>query len=525
MNAENNELPKGWTNARLLDIAPPGGTRNPQANGESQFFYVDIDAVDNTTQKIVVPKRLPAAKAPSRARMAIQADDVIFSLVRPYLKNIAVVPRELDGQVASTAYCVMRPALGVVSSFVFYALLRESFINSVITYGNSPPSAHDDEFLAMSIPLAPTNEQHRIVATIEEQFTRLDAGVVALRRAQTKLKRYRATVLKAAVEGKLTGAWRAEHPETEPASILLERILKEHRVNWEADLKAKGKDPAKVKYIEPAKPDTENLPELPERWCWATVEQVGDVQLGRQRAPQHHTGPYMRPYLRVANVFEDRIDTSDILTMNFTPEEYEIYCLKFGDILLNEGQSLELIGRPAMYRDEVPGACFQNTLVRFRAYPSLIANYALILFRAYLRSQRFQRIGKHTTNIAHLGAGRFAVLEFPLPPAFEQEQIVAEVEQRLSVVTQLEAIVQANLKRAERLRQSILKEAFAGRLVPQDPDDEPASVLLERIRKERDRRKKETASNGRYVHVPDEPVQKIHVEETQQAGLWESVGG
>jgi len=111
-----------------------------------------------------------------------------------------------------------------------------------------------------------------------------------------------------------------------------------------------------------------------------------------------------------------------------------------------------------------------------------------------------------------------------LPPLAEQEQVIAEVEQRLSVICQLETIVEANLKRAERLRQSILKEAFAGRLVLQDPDDEPASELLENIRKERQGRKKGIVENGRYTKVSGEPV-KIDVEGTRQVELWESVGG
>src|SRR5206468_2460966 len=127
------------------------------------------------------------------------------------------------------------------------------------------------------VKVAPLPEQHRIVAAIEQQFTRLEASVAALQRARTKLKRYRAAVLKAAVEGKLTEAWRAEHPTTEPASVLLERILQERRAKWEADLRAKGKDPAKVKYVEPAGPDVEGLPELPEGWCWATPKQLAST--------------------------------------------------------------------------------------------------------------------------------------------------------------------------------------------------------------------------------------------------------
>jgi type I restriction enzyme S subunit len=294
----------------------------------------------------------------------------------------------------------------------FYLYLLSFLKLGQLDKSTAVPGLSRNDYNAVVVKIVPLAEQQRIESAIEQQFTRLDAGVAALRKAQTKLKRYRAAVLKDAVEGKLTEAWRAEHPTTEPASMLLERILKERRAKWETDLRAKSKDPTKVKYVEPAKPDVEGMPDLPEGWCWATVEQVGDVQLGRQRAPQYHTGPYMRPYLRVANVFEDQIDISDILTVNFTPEEYEIYHLKFGDILLNEGQSLELIGRPAIYRDEVPGACFQNTLIRFRAYPGLLTEYALTLFRVYLHNQRFQCIGKHTTNIAHLGAGGLQVLNF-----------------------------------------------------------------------------------------------------------------
>ncbi|MBX5458156.1 MAG: restriction endonuclease subunit S, partial [Thermogemmatispora sp.] len=350
------------------------------------------------------------------------------------------------------------------------------------------------------VPLPPLAEQRRIVAAIERHLTRLDAVVETLRRDRVKLKNARAALLRDAVEGKLTERWRATHPVAEDGEALLRRILAERRARWEAGqlerMRARGQEPRddrwKQSYREPAGPDTSTLPPLPPGWCWATVEQVGDVQLGRQRSPKHHTGPYMRPYLRVANVFEDKIDTSDVMMMNFDPSEFEVYHLRYGDILLNEGQSLELLGRAAIYRGEVPGACFQNTLLRFRTWDGgLLPEYALLVFRAYMYSKRFQKIGKHTTNIAHLGAGRFAALEFPLPPLEEQRQIVAEVERRLTIIQQVEEAIERSLKRAERLRQSILKRAFSGQLVPQDPRDEPASQLLERIQAERARRQHE----------------------------------
>jgi len=196
--------------------------------------------------------------------------------------------------------------------------------------------------------------------------------------------------------------------------------------------------------------------------------------------------PEIVSYLRAANVPDGIIDYSDVLMMNFSPNEFEKYELKPFDILLNEGQSLELVGRAAMYRGEAPGTCFQKTLIRFRAARGVIPTFALIVFRGYMHGGVFRRVSRWTTSMAHLTAERFLVLEFPLPPLAEQERIVAEVERRLSVIEKAEAAVEANLKRAERMRQAILKRSFEGKLVPQDPSDEPASVLLERIRAERE---------------------------------------
>ena len=401
----------------------------------------------------------------------------------------------------------------------------EHYLNSIslaqYTTGTAQPKLTQRNMNRIPIPVAPLAEQKRIVAEIETQFTRLDQATAALERLQKQLQRYRASVLKHACEGELV----AQDPTDEPAEVLLDRILAERQARWEADawqkeivkaqkkaakatrkaaglsVKAKdipdaewealgenvyGKylpnnDKWKEKYQEPERPDPADLPELPAGWVWAKVQVVGDVQLGRQRSPKHHTGEHMRPYLRVANVFEDRIDTRDVMEMNFTPEEFKTYQLKYNDILLNEGQSLELVGRPAIFRDEVSECCFQNTLVRFRCKDALLPKYALHVFLSYLHSGRFQQIAQWTTSIAHLGAGRFSELEFPLPPFAEQERIIEEVERRLSLISSAQETTKMNLKRAQRLRQAILKRAFSGQLVPQDPNDEPAAELLKRI--------------------------------------------
>lgn len=150
------------------------------------------------------------------------------------------------------------------------------------------------------------------------------------------------------------------------------------------------------------------------------------------------------------------------MEMDFPPADFEKYKLSHGDLLLNEGQSPELLGRPAIYRGELPGACFTNTLIRYRPFDGLLVEYALLLSRHYMHAGRFVDEGTITTNIAHLSAGRLAAVEVPRPPLAEQHRIVAEVDRLLSIAREAEAEVDANLKRAQGLRQAVLAEAFAG---------------------------------------------------------------
>jgi Type I restriction modification DNA specificity domain len=167
--------------------------------------------------------------------------------------------------------------------------------------------------------------------------------------------------------------------------------------------------------------------------------------------------------------------------MNFEPKEVATYVLKFGDILLNEGQSPELVGRPAMYRDEVPGACFQNTLIRFRVGPSVDPDYALLIFRHFLHAGVFRQIARWSTNIAHLGLDRFRALPFPLPPLEEQKRIADEARRRLDAARAQADAIHTSLTRLPEMERELLAAAVAGELTPQDPAEEPASALLERL--------------------------------------------
>ncbi len=354
--------------------------------------------------------------------------------------------------------------------------------------------------LDQSVPvlLPPFEEQNRIVARIKELQAHSRRAREALESVPDLLEQLRQSILAAAFRGDLTKKWRDQHPDAEPASELLKRIRTERRQRWEASelkrLKAKGLTGNQLdaeftkrrkQYQEPAPVNATDLPELPGGWCWTRICDVGNIQLGRQRAPRYHTGKYMRPYLRVQNVFEDRLDLSDIMEMDFPPDDYERYHLKPGDILLNEGQSLELVGRPAMYHGEIPGACFTNTLLRFTPAPQIESEYPLLLFIYYLHSGRFRQDATISTNIAHLGAARFAQIEFPLPPKEEQELLVKLVRGAIDWIQRFFGEQLAVAERLKGLDQSILSKAFRGELVPQVSNDEPASVLLERIGQEK----------------------------------------
>jgi type I restriction enzyme S subunit len=191
------------------------------------------------------------------------------------------------------------------------------------------------------------------------------------------------------------------------------------------------------------------------------VEEAGRVQLGRQRAPKYQTGKHTRPYVRVANVFEDRIDISDLLSMDFDDRDFKQYKLEYGDILLNEGQSTELVGRPAMWRNEVPDCCFQNTLVRFQAdRTKVLPDYALALFLVYFRSGEFAKVSSKTSNVAHLGAGRLAKMPFVLPPLPLQNEFAA----RVAEIRAMEAQQAASRQRLDDLFNSMLHRAFQGKL-------------------------------------------------------------
>lgn len=366
-------------------------------------------------------------------------------------------------------------------------------------------------------PLPPFAEQGRIVCKLDELLSDLDAGVAALERARSNLKKYRAAVLKAAVTGDLTDEWRAAHPDSEQAASLLDRIMTERRQKWEADQQAKfiasGKVPPKGwqdKYSAPPTPEVGTLSPLPPSWKWAAALQICErVESGSTPSADKMTADAGEvPFIKVYNLTADgRLNFSYKPT--FVSKETHLGQLARsrvlpGDVLMNiVGPPL---GKVSLVPDDYAEWNMNQAVVLFRPLPGLLNRYLLLCLLSEEVLGWITRQAKATAGQFNISVSMSRELPIPMPPAAEQEVIVAEAERQLSAIVATENYITASLKRAGRLRQSILKEAFAGRLVPQDPTDEPASVLLQRIKAARAAAPGTTGRRKRTARVRTSPA-------------------
>lgn len=498
-----SSLPPTWTIALIRDVVDnvragfSSGERSNMTDGIPHLRPMNIDRRGRITLDQL-------EYVPQVSDLRVVRGDVLFNNTNSPELVGKTAPIDLDGEWGFSNHMTrLRPSDGISYRFLahqLHYLWQEGYFRLRCTqHVNQASIAARTLTQTVPVAVAPSTQQLQVAAELDRYTSQLDAAKAALDSALRRVEEYGHRVLRRAAAGQLVSTQsklaRAAGQQYETGAQLLERLNEESRERLEAKdqlpLESLGLPPTEgwKKRYRPFLPvDPTKLPPLPDGWVWARVSEVGEVTLGRQRAPKYHYGPHMRPYLRVANVFEDRIDSSDIHEMNFSPEEYVKYKLNWGDILLNEGQSPDLVGRSAMYRDEVPGACFQNTLIRFRAYPGVSPSFALIVFRDYLHSSRFRREAQWSTNIAHLGEKRFANMEFPLPPLAEQERIAAEARTRLESASELTEVIRGIRDRIDRVRFIAYRRAFTGELSDRHSivDEPSATALMDQIRRYRE---------------------------------------
>ena len=290
------DLPAGWVSATLGEVATIVGGGTPKTSEPDNFeggeipwiTPADLSGYGNKSISCGARNITEKGLNSSSARL-LPAGAVLLSTRAP-IGYAAIASQPVATNQGFKSFIL---ANGLDNSFVYHYLLSAREMLQSLGGGTTFKELSGAAAATIPIPLPPLGEQRRIVAAVETQFARLDAAVAALRRAQANLRRYRASVLKDACEGRLVPAEaelaRSDGRDYEPAAVLLERVLAQRRARWQSQEKRRGK------YREPAAPDASALPQLPEGWAWASLEAISEVRLGRQRSPKRATGPNMRP--------------------------------------------------------------------------------------------------------------------------------------------------------------------------------------------------------------------------------------
>ncbi|MDW8844576.1 restriction endonuclease subunit S [Erwinia sp. MMLR14_017] len=485
------ELPVGWEWVRISEIGHDWGQKTP----DRQFTYIDVGSINKKLGIINEPEIVQANDAPSRARKIVKKGTVVYSTVRPYLLNIAMIAKEFDPEpVASTAFAIIHPFRGVFSKYIYYYLRSSTFITYVegCQTGIAYPAINDKQFFTGLIAIPPSNEQDLIVNKVgelmalcdqleQQSLTSLEAHsqlVETLLATLTNSKNadelaenwarmseqfdtfftteasidaLKQTILQLAVMGKLV----PQDPNDEPVSELLKRIEQE-----KAQLVKEGK----IKKQKPLPPvsDEEKPFELPEGWEWCRFEDIVDIQSGITKG-RNLVGRELIsvPYLRVANVQRGHLDLSEIKTIDIPADEKDKYQVKTNDLLITEGGDWDTVGRTAVWTESSFYMANQNHV--FKARPimnELNVKWIEIFMNSSVSRKYFAGASKQTTNLASINKTQLRGCFIALPPISESSRILAQYMSLLNVCdglkSQLQSAQQTQLHLADALTDAAL---------------------------------------------------------------------
>lgn len=513
-NGEVRELPKGWAlttvkeTIKIIDYrgrTPPYSEHGiPHLRSSNirnrKIVWENLRYVSEETYQAYMTRGLP------------QKGDVLFTTEAP-LGEVALAPEQRFS--LAQRMMILRPNKDLLlSKFLLYQIENEEFQRNLSKSGTGTTvtGVSSRNFQPTPIILAPINEQKRIVEKIEELFSELDQGIESLKTAQKQLKVYRQAVLKWAFEGKLTEEWRKQHSSTLKTGEALLAQIKAERENhyqqqlaeWEEKVREwkaigqVGKKPSK-----PQKPkglpllgekEIVDIPKLPEEWKWTQLgELLDNIEAGKSFRCEER--PPKNDEIGVAKVSAVTWGTYDELESKTCLEEDKIeknFLIESGDFLFSRANTIELVGACVIAQQVSLRVMLSDKTLRFKFSEETNQKFILYFLRSRYGRNEIERLATgNQESMRNIGQERILRIRTPFPSSTEQEQIVQEIESRLSICDQLEQTIAENLQKAEALRQSILKQAFEGKLVPQDPNDEPADRLLERIKQEKEKPKPE----------------------------------
>lgn len=490
MSQGNGTMPAGWVVTELGDIAelimgqsPPGSSTNTRGEGVPLIGGAS-DVIDGmgpvTSRHTTSPTKLS------------KPEDIILCIR-------ATIGRPVF---AGDEFCLGRGVAGIRAHGVDptwlleYLRASEPRLTECGT-GTTFKTVARADIASLDVALPPLAEQGRIVARVQKLRARTRRAREALEGVPALLEKFRQSVLASAFRGDLTADWRESHPDVEPAWVLLERIRAERRRQWEEmeleKMRAKGKEPKddrwKQKYKEPEPLDTRGLPELPEGWAWASVEQLssavdtvcyGVVQPGKEI-------PDGVPLVRVCDIDSGQVAASGFRTISADIDrQYERSRLRGNEVLLTV---VGTIGRVAVVPESLSGTNIARAVARIVPVASIPSEWVAFALQSPWHQQWLTREAREVARMT-LNIGTLTQTAIPVAPFSEIKailELLPAMLQRAAAIERGAASIQPNLEKQE---QAILAKALRGELIPQDPNDEPASVLLKRIREERDKNQK-----------------------------------
>lgn len=477
-------LPEGWVEARLGDLGAwgSGGTpsrHNPNfySGGEIPWMkigdlndglvieseeHITKEGLSNSAARLVQPGALLVALYGSIGKLGVNA---VECATNQAIAHFIPAPSTVD------------------RDFAFWAILKHRDDLVSLGQGGTQQNISQKIIKDFAIPLPPLNEQRRIVARLQELTTRTKAARAALEAIPPLLDRFRQSVLAAAFRGDLTADWRAKNPDVEPASELLKRIRVERRRRWEEAGLEKARS-SRYRSPEPPSPILD-LPNLPTAWVWATLDELMiSMRNGVSTKPDRDSGV---PVLRISALRPLSLDMSDV---RYLDKAFDVgpFTLVPGDILFTRyNGNAELVGSCAVVSEDPGPLTYPDKLIRVRVVADLIIPECIaIMATSGITRRLIREHSKSAAGQVGISGSDLRSIPIPVPPKEEQQAIVSKVTGIMQAAGRYEVEREQAALTLTTLHQSLLSKAFRGELVPQDPDDEPASVLLERIRKERE---------------------------------------
>jgi len=471
---EKNKLPDSWESVSLSEISQIN-PHKPEKNSISdnlEVSFLPMKNVEEVTGKIDLSETRKYSKVRT-GYTYFQNEDIIFAKITPCMENgkMAIVTG-LKNRIGfgSTEFHVIRLKNKLSRKFYFLYFVQEDFRNNAQhkMKGTAGQKRVSSEYMKKClVPVPPVEEQKRIVEKLEELFSDLDNSKHILENIKLQLKQYHESFLKSLFEGKLTEKWREKNKPN--LNLILKKI----------ELGRKNQD-KKLQNIENNK--IEDFFSIPQEWMWIKVGIISkEIQYGTSEKAT--TNKSKIPVLRMGNIQNGELDFKHLKYYPDDWKNYKQFSLSDGDVLFNRTNSAELVGKTAIYREQYPNAVFAGYLIRIKIIdetytPSLLSHYINSIFgKSYINSVVTQQVGQ-----ANVNSTKLLMMPLPLMSFEEQKELIIKLEFGFSLTNNTKNIVNSLLSQLDTLRSTMLKQAFEGKLVPQDPNDEPASELLKRIK-------------------------------------------